>query len=205
MAMAMSTSTGHVAETCVLLLVFEAAKHAAETAGQGKDPAEAIGCRLGTRLAARAARGRAYAHDALDVVKLLCKEVWPMAFGKSVDNLKTNHRGVFVLHDAKLKWLMRASAREHDPNVQRELASIAALVCGLIRGALGSMGVRCTVQADVSQAPACACSFRCRGAKAKVNDTLTWTTCDVTTRLFRAFAGTFTVRTVRSKEQHEEA
>lgn len=202
--MAMSTPTRHVAETCVSLLVFEAAKHASDMARDGKDPAEAIGCRLGTRLAARAACGRAYAHDALDVVKLLCKEVWPVAFGKPVDNLKTNHRGVFVLHDAKLKWLLRASAREHDANVQRELASIAALVCGLIRGALGTMGVRCTVQADVSQTPACTCSFHRHGANAMVNVTLTSSAFDGTTCLFRASKGTFTVRTVRSKE-HDEA
>jgi len=163
--MAMATKPRLVAESCVSMLVAEAARSACEMRGEDRDPAEAIGCRLGARLAARVACGRAYSNDALDVVKVLCKEVWPVAFGKPVDNLKTNHRGVFVLHDSKLRWLVRASAREHDPTVQRELASIAAVACGLIRGALESMGVPCTVQSDVSQTPACASVRREKGAK----------------------------------------
>jgi hypothetical protein len=30
--------------------------------------------------------------DDLDVVKFLCRDMWPCVFGKPVDNLKTNHK-----------------------------------------------------------------------------------------------------------------
>lgn len=35
--------------------------------------------------------------DTLEVVKFLCKDLWQAVFRKQVDNLKTNHRGVYVL------------------------------------------------------------------------------------------------------------
>lgn len=43
--------------------------------------------------------------EAMDIVKFLCKEFWISLFGKSIDNLKTNHRGVFVLQDSVFSWI----------------------------------------------------------------------------------------------------
>jgi trafficking protein particle complex subunit 6 len=43
----------------------------------------------------------------LEAVKFLCKEVWMELFDKQMDKLQTNHRGVFVLKDFELKWLMQ--------------------------------------------------------------------------------------------------
>ena len=34
-----------------------------------------------------------------------CKEFWQETFGKRVDNLKTNNRGVYVLTDVAFKWM----------------------------------------------------------------------------------------------------
>ena len=47
--------------------------------------------------------------DTLDVVKFICKEFWTAAFRKQVDNLKTNHTGVYVLTDNQFRWFMRMS------------------------------------------------------------------------------------------------
>jgi len=35
----------------------------------------------------------------------VCRDLWHAVFRKPVDNLKTNHRGVFVLTDNSLRWL----------------------------------------------------------------------------------------------------
>ena len=43
--------------------------------------------------------------DPLEVMKFLCKELWFGMFGKQVDKLQTNHRGVFVLKDFQFRWL----------------------------------------------------------------------------------------------------
>lgn len=43
--------------------------------------------------------------DTLEVVKFLCKDLWAAVFRKQIDNLKTNHRGVYVLTDNSFRWL----------------------------------------------------------------------------------------------------
>lgn len=47
--------------------------------------------------------------DTLDVIKFLCKDLWMLVFRKQIDNLKTNHRGVYVLTDNAFRPLSRMS------------------------------------------------------------------------------------------------
>ncbi|URE20878.1 transport protein particle component, Bet3 [Musa troglodytarum] len=37
--------------------------------------------------------------DHLEAIKFICKDFWSELFKKQIDNLKTNHRGTFVLQD----------------------------------------------------------------------------------------------------------
>ena len=46
----------------------------------------------------------------LDMIKFICKDLWQLVFRKQIDNLKTNHRGTFVLTDNKFMALGRMSA-----------------------------------------------------------------------------------------------
>lgn len=45
----------------------------------------------------------------LDIIKFLCKDLWQALFRKQIDNLKTNHRGTFVLTDNLFGPLKRCS------------------------------------------------------------------------------------------------
>lgn len=45
----------------------------------------------------------------LDAIKFVCKDLWILVFRKPIDNLKTNHRGVFVLTDTRFQPLHRMS------------------------------------------------------------------------------------------------
>jgi len=45
----------------------------------------------------------------LDAIKFICKDLWILVFRKQIDNLKTNHRGIFVLTDNKFQQLSRMS------------------------------------------------------------------------------------------------
>jgi hypothetical protein len=45
----------------------------------------------------------------LDMIKFLCKDLWMLVFRKQIDNLKTNHRGTFVLTDSRFQPLSRMS------------------------------------------------------------------------------------------------
>ena len=62
--------------------------------------------------------------DPIECVKFLCKEFWMIVFGKGIDNLKTNHRGVYVLHDHTFQWISRFAI---DANAS-ETAKMAVLV-----------------------------------------------------------------------------
>ena len=76
-----------------------------------------------------------------------------------VDNLRTNHRGTFVLSDREFRWLAKlsggqaAGAASTAPPV--ELArDFLFLPCALLKGALAQLGLDCTVTADCSNFPA---------------------------------------------------
>ena len=43
------------------------------------------------------------------MIKFLCKDLWQLVFRKQIDNLKTNHRGTFVLTDTRFLSLARMS------------------------------------------------------------------------------------------------
>ena len=39
----------------------------------------------------------------LEKIKFLCKDLWPSIYHKAIDNLKTNHKGVYLLEDYLFK------------------------------------------------------------------------------------------------------
>lgn len=45
----------------------------------------------------------------LECIKFVCKDLWTRVFGKQIDNLKTNHRGTFVLTDLRFAPIARVS------------------------------------------------------------------------------------------------
>ncbi|XP_021891190.1 trafficking protein particle complex subunit 6B [Carica papaya] len=105
--------------------------------------------------------------DHLEAIKFICKDFWSELFKKQIDNLKTNHRGTFVLQDNRFRWLAHMSM---DPLSEKETEDPAAMAenkaaqaismylyfpCGIIRGALSNLGIPCAVSADISNLPAC--------------------------------------------------
>ncbi|KAJ5715042.1 Trafficking protein particle complex subunit 6B [Penicillium malachiteum] len=113
---------------------------------------ESLGYRVGQGLAERFSRDRPRFTDNLDVIKFLCKDLWTVLFRKQVDNLKTNHRGVYVLTDSAFRPFARMSMA-----VRGEAISMAQAYlwfpCGIIRGALANLGINTTVQAETSDLP----------------------------------------------------
>ncbi|KFV79251.1 Trafficking protein particle complex subunit 6B, partial [Struthio camelus australis] len=90
--------------------------------------------------------------DELDIMKFICKDFWTTVFKKQIDNLRTNHQGIYVLQDNKFRLLTQMSAGkqylEHAPKY-------LAFTCGLIRGGLSNLGIKSIVTAEVSTMPAC--------------------------------------------------
>ncbi|KAJ4823509.1 hypothetical protein Tsubulata_035181, partial [Turnera subulata] len=123
---------------------------------------EAIGYQVGHQLSERYTMERPRFSDHLEAIKFICKDFWSELFKKQIDNLKTNHRGTFVLQDNKFRWLSRMSVEEDgafsaDPESPAAQAMSMHLYfpCGIIRGALSNLGIPCAVSADISNLPAC--------------------------------------------------
>lgn len=91
--------------------------------------------------------------EPLDVIKFLCKDLWTLIFRKQIDNLKTNHRGVYVLTDNTFRPFQRMSVEAGENATIRALPFLW-FPCGLIRGALASMGIDAVVHGDTSELPA---------------------------------------------------
>ncbi|KAJ3238769.1 Trafficking protein particle complex subunit 33 [Chytriomyces hyalinus] len=122
---------------------------------------EQLGHRVGMGLAERATRDRPRFADNLEIVKFICKDFWLLLFNKQIDNLKTNHRGVYVLTDSSFKWFSRMSADVAAETPQLALVH-SAFPCGLIRGALSSLGLSSSVVAEVAAVPQCTFQIKFR-------------------------------------------
>lgn len=120
---------------------------------------ESIGLQVGRQLAERLTRDRPPMLDQLDKIKFVCKDFWTELFRKNVDNLRTNHRGTYVLRDTQFRWLGALSQ-----NLVSEPQRIAAselshdylvLPCAIIKGALRQLGLETCVSADATGLPQC--------------------------------------------------
>lgn len=89
----------------------------------------------------------------MDIIKYICKDFWTTVFKKQVDNLKTNHKGVYVLTDNQFRWFLRMSTNEGMQETVRKASPYLAFPCGLVRGALANLNVNSTVLAEVQQIP----------------------------------------------------
>ncbi|KAJ5966031.1 Trafficking protein particle complex subunit 6B [Penicillium waksmanii] len=113
---------------------------------------DTLGYRVGQGLAERFSRDRPRFTDNLDVIKFLCKDLWTVLFRKQIDNLKTNHRGVYVLTDSAFRPFARMSMAARGDAVSMAQAYLW-FPCGVIRGALANLGINATVQAETSELP----------------------------------------------------
>jgi len=77
--------------------------------------------------------------DTLDVIKFLCKDLWMLVFRKQIDNLKTNHRGVYVLTDNSFRPFSRMST-EPGGNAVARAEPVRSLYLFQSRFQLGWLG-----------------------------------------------------------------
>lgn len=113
---------------------------------------ESLGFRVGQSLVERFTKDTSRYKDELDTMKFICKDFWSTLYKKQIDNLRTNHQGVFVLQENRFKLLTQMSNSKQ----YIELApKYLAFPCGLIRGALANFGIVSIVTAEVTKMPAC--------------------------------------------------
>lgn len=108
---------------------------------------EAAGFDVGRRVTEVLTKDFATIGDTLEVIKFVCRELWTYLFGKVIDQLQTDNRGVYVLHDTNFRWLAHVAGET--PKQSREQAvKYCVFPCGLLRGALAALGVNGVVRAE---------------------------------------------------------
>ncbi|KAL1628553.1 hypothetical protein SLS56_005785 [Neofusicoccum ribis] len=128
---------------------------------------EMLGYRVGLGITERFSRDKPRFSETLDVIKFLCKDLWTLVFRKQIDNLKTNHRGIYVLTDQHFKPLTKMSLEKGmgDNIITTKAQPFLYFPAGLIRGALASMGIIATVTAESTGLPGATFQIRTQGAK----------------------------------------
>lgn len=89
----------------------------------------------------------------LDIMKFVCRDVWRCLYGKQMDNLRTNHRGVFVLVDNNCRLISSMNSSKGLPDTISRARSFLWFPCGVIRGILLSFGIESLVNAEINQFP----------------------------------------------------
>ncbi|CAL8082419.1 unnamed protein product [Calicophoron daubneyi] len=140
-------------------LLNEVVNYASETAKSLPDSPklrdqllENIGFSVSQRLIERLTKDHPRFLTELDVVKYVCTEFWSSVFHKQVDTLKTNYQDMYVLFVSRFCVLERlASGSQY----LSEAGKYLAFPSGLLRGALSSLGLNCSVTPDCEKLPAC--------------------------------------------------
>lgn len=115
---------------------------------------EYIGYSTGYRLTERLTREwpRFRFKDDLETMKFVCTDFWTSIYKKQIDNLRTNHKGVYVLQDNAFRFLVNIS---NSAQYLEQAPKFVAYTCGLIRGSLANLGITSTVTAEVQTMPSC--------------------------------------------------
>ncbi|KAJ8980175.1 hypothetical protein NQ317_011419 [Molorchus minor] len=113
---------------------------------------EYIGFSTGYRIIERLTKEMPRFKDELDTMKFICTDFWSAVYKKQIDNLRTNHQGVYVLQDNGFRFLTKlSSGRQYLEAAPRYVA----FTCGVIRGSLANLNINCLVTAEVQNMPSC--------------------------------------------------
>jgi len=137
------------------LLHGELVKHVLTRTGNDRVKAlsdvESIGFSSGYRLVEKITREHPKFKDELELMKFICKDYWMCIFRKQIDNLRTNHQGVYVLQDKSFKYLQSISASKQ---YFEDSSVFLVFTCGLLRGSLANLGIKSVVTTEVVSLPA---------------------------------------------------
>ncbi|KAL3287185.1 hypothetical protein HHI36_001662 [Cryptolaemus montrouzieri] len=113
---------------------------------------EYIGFFTGFRMIERLTREMPRFKDELDTMKFICTDFWSVIYKKQIDNLRTNHQGVYVLQDNNFRFLTRLSNGKQYLDVAPRYVTFT---CGVLRGSLANLGVDSIVTAEIQTMPSC--------------------------------------------------
>ncbi|EZG55084.1 transport particle component Bet3 domain protein [Gregarina niphandrodes] len=142
-----------------------------------------FGYSLGARITDKLMLEKSRCHVQKDIFKFVCRELWQLFFQKQADRLQTNKKGGYIIFEEASPWLKRLLPYEGMDSGKVPLINVkcgndaatllsekekkrtasfgnsadaqAALICGIIRGALTILGCPCLVSYDLENPPSC--------------------------------------------------
>lgn len=84
----------------------------------------------------------------LEIMKFICKDFWKLLFKKQINNLRTNHRGTFVLVDSNFKLIEHLHLNH--PNFNSYVNYYLYFVDGIIKGVLKSFGINSIISHEIN-------------------------------------------------------
>lgn len=91
--------------------------------------------------------------ELLNIMKFVCRDVWKLVYGKQMDNLRTNHRGTFVLIDNSFKNFNRLDSPIDFNDTINKSKPYLWIPAGIIRGVLKSFSVESLVTPEITKFP----------------------------------------------------
>ncbi|WVQ74959.1 hypothetical protein IAR50_004567 [Cryptococcus sp. DSM 104548] len=121
---------------------------------------ERIGLMVGGLIAEKLTLARPPLASHLDIIKFICKELFLYVYSRQIDNLRTNHRGVYVLQSHAFPPLAGLSSYR-GAAADMEIAKTHLLFPqALVQGALTRLGMSSIVTAESSGLPQCTFQIR---------------------------------------------
>ncbi|EPX72725.1 TRAPP complex subunit Trs33 [Schizosaccharomyces octosporus yFS286] len=121
---------------------------------KGHNFLENIGFQVGRKLSERLLLTRNRITESIDVMRFLCRELWPIVFRKQLDNLKTNRKGTFVVTDNYFFWFSKMTAAT-GTEMKEYTTPYLYFPSGFIRGVMHAFGYPVQVIAQCPNLPMC--------------------------------------------------
>ncbi|WVR07575.1 hypothetical protein IAU60_004617 [Kwoniella sp. DSM 27419] len=132
---------------------------------------ERIGLMVGGYIAEKLTLARPPLASHLDIIKFICKDLFLYVYSKQIDNLRTNHRGIFVLQSHSFPPLVPLSSHMGAAADLEAAKAHLLFPQAVIQGALQRLGMQAIVIAESSGLPQC--TFQIRTVKPATAQTTT--------------------------------
>ena len=113
---------------------------------------KAMGYSVGSRIMEIVATEQIWHKEEKETMRFMCKDFWQHLFDKQIDRLRTNNKGVYLLHDINFKWINCTALGPEEENskslVSRMNSFILKFTSGIIKGALNQIGVPSKVHGE---------------------------------------------------------
>lgn len=125
-----------------------------------RDRLHTIGVSVGGHIAERLISQRPSLPSQLDVIKFLCKDFFLYVYARQIDNLRTNHRGIYVLQSVSFPPLVPISSYGGSQSDLQSSQIYLVLPAAMMQGCLERLGLPSTVTAESGGLPQCTFSIK---------------------------------------------